>query len=88
MPRHLDSHKASDVKTVCWLLAPGDEGMTMEERLNQLRRCLALFKGVHAFHNFTKRRLYREDSQESKQGRQRRVHTGGQHRCCCPGFLI
>ena len=61
--------------------------MSMDERLDMLRRCLALFKGVHAFHNFTKRRLYREESPELKQGRQRRVHTGGQHRCCRQGFL-
>ena len=57
----------------------------MDERLGLLRRCLALFQGVRAFHNFTKRRLYREGSPDLKQGRQRRVHTG---RHCCRGFLF
>ena len=59
--------------------------MTMDERLDLLQRCLALFRGVHAFHNFTKRRLYREESPDLKQGRQRRVHTGGH---CCQGCLL
>lgn len=71
--------------TQIWLAASGGEGVTMDERLDLLRRCLALFQGVHAFHNFTKRRLYREESSDSKQGRQRRVHTGIH---CCQGCLI
>ncbi|KAK9918566.1 hypothetical protein WJX75_005011 [Coccomyxa subellipsoidea] len=34
------------------------------ERLRLLRECLALFEGVHAFHNFTKRRLYRASQRQ------------------------
>ncbi len=49
----------------------------MEDRLQLLRSCLALFKGVHAFHNFTKRRLYRDDVRESMRRKHpKRVHTG------------
>ena len=49
----------------------------MEERLQLLRSCLALFRGVHTFHNFTKRRLYRDDARETmRRKRPKRVHSG------------
>ncbi|EIE24783.1 pseudouridine synthase [Coccomyxa subellipsoidea C-169] len=45
------------------------------ERLRLLRECLALYEGVHAFHNFTKRRLYR--TSQRKQGRGAKRKGGG-----------
>ena len=51
--------------------------MAMVDRLQLLRSCLALFEGVHAFHNFTKRRLYRDDVRE----RMRRKHPKRMHTC-------
>lgn len=57
--------------------AAGEAAVTMEDQLRLLRSCLALFEGVHAFHNFTKRRLYRDDVRESmRQKRPKRVHSG------------
>ena len=51
----------------------------MEARLGALRACLALFEGRHPFHNFTKRRLYRDGSRESRRHKgKRRKHTGEQ----------
>ena len=40
------------------LLRVGDSDEDMK-RLALLQECLALFNGSHAFHNYTKRKLYR-----------------------------
>ena len=57
--------------------AAGEAAAALEDRLQLLRSCLALFKGVHAFHNFTKRRLYTDEARESmRRKRPRHVHTG------------
>ena len=41
-----------------FFLSAGDSGEDTK-RLALLQECLALFNGSHAFHNYTKRKLYR-----------------------------
>ncbi len=36
-----------------------------QRRLGLLRDTLALFEGTHAFHNYTKRKLYRAETREA-----------------------
>lgn len=66
---------------LCMILTdeePSEEELSMEDRLGALRDCLTLFEGVHAFHNFTKRRLYRQQNNDSRRPKwQKRKHTGG-----------
>ena len=55
------------------------ERASVEVRLGALRACLALIEGRHPFHNFTKRRLYRNGSRESRRHKGNRPkHTGEQ----------
>jgi len=57
--------------------AAGEAAGSREDRLQLLRSCLMLFEGVHAFHNCTKRRLYRDEHRDGmRRKRRRHVHTG------------
>jgi tRNA U38,U39,U40 pseudouridine synthase TruA len=57
-------------------------GKEDDERMLLLRECLRLCEGVHPFHNFTKRRLYRDSQrQHTKRKAKNDPPAGG---CTCP----
>jgi len=69
--------------------AAGKAAGSREDRLQLLRSCLMLFEGVHAFHNFTKRRLYRDEHRDTlRRKRRRHVHTGELWFILVPGSLL
>lgn len=49
-----------------------------EERMRLLRDCLRLYEGMHAFHNFTKRRLYREPQRQRFKRKTQRDASAGE----------